>query len=358
MIEDDRQLLADVLARRLRELLGARSVQKERDRVAAQLPLGRAGVLQVAAGDDGRLLHEVPDRLSLAGRDGTLDELEVRRNLTGGGREQRSPVGGGSRDDQLQLQEGGALDQVLDPLGVVDSRKLHENAVFPLPGNERLRDAELVDAVANRLHRLRDGVLLDLSQREVLDREDPLPPRGRDRPVGQESLDGLVELSLVGRGRDRDRKGPVIGKFDRTEGEALLARLALQLLGRVVPLRFHGVDGVHLEDEVDPPAQVEAELDAFLEGVIESGLAGTDPLPPRVGVTHGHVTRDHSGHDQNDEQQPPANPFGQGFLLKKEPWSLPEPALGCQPSALNRRAPEVRPLPARSPARRRRSEGP
>ncbi len=154
MVENDRELFADVFACRLGELLRAGGIQEERHRVAAELPLRGPCVFQVPPRDDRRLLDEVPRLFPLAGCGSGLDELEIRGQLTAVRREESGPVGGRPRVDELQLQESRALDQVLDPLGVVDARELDENPVRALPRDERLGDAELVDPVANRLDRL------------------------------------------------------------------------------------------------------------------------------------------------------------------------------------------------------------
>jgi uncharacterized NAD(P)/FAD-binding protein YdhS len=69
---------------------------------------------------------------------------------------------------------------------------------------------------------------------------------------------------------------------------------------------------------VDSAAKVEAELDAFLERLGQRRLARADPHAPGVGISHGDVARDHPGHNEDDQDHPPANPLGQGFLLKEE----------------------------------------
>ena len=101
---------------------------------------------------------------------------------------------------------GRVLDEVLDALGVVDSRKLHEDPIGALARDQRLGDAELVHAVSDRLEGLRDGVVFHLPARRVLQREGPLPAGGAVVPLGQEALDRLLELRLVRLRRDRDRK--------------------------------------------------------------------------------------------------------------------------------------------------------
>ena len=330
MVENDRQLLADVFAGRLGELLRAGGIQEERHRVSAELPLRGPRVFQVPTGDHRRLLHQVPGLFPLPGRGGRLDELEVRRELAAVGRKKGVAVGRRARVDQLQLQESGALDQVLDPLRVVDTGKLYEDSIRPLPRDERLGDPELVDAVADRLDGLGDRVVLHLPASQVLQSEDPLAAGGRDRPVRQEPFHRLLELLLVGRRRHGDRERPFVRELHRSQGQALLPRLGLELLGGVVPFGLHGVGRVDLENQVDTAAQVQTELDAFPERFGQRRLARADPLPAGVGVSHGNVARDHPGDDEDDQYHPPANSLGQGFLLllEKEPWSVYEKGPG------------------------------
>ena len=55
--------------------------------------------------------------------------------------------------------------KILDPLRVLDAGKLHQDPC-PCPSlalNHRLRHAELVDAVANRLQRLADRVVAHIA---------------------------------------------------------------------------------------------------------------------------------------------------------------------------------------------------
>ena len=137
-----------------------RGRQEEGHRVRSELALRRPGVLEVAARDDGLLPHGVERALAAARptrlRPRGSSEL-VARVL---GLEERR-FGRRARLHQRELEERGVLDQVLDPLGIVDARQLDEDAVLALAGDQRLRHAELVDAVADRLDGLRDGVVLD-----------------------------------------------------------------------------------------------------------------------------------------------------------------------------------------------------
>src|SRR6266550_1039143 len=58
--------------------------------------------------------------------------------------------------DQLKAQLGGAAQQRLHMLGIVDPRQLHEDAVLPLALDRRLLGAGLVDAATDDLDRLLD----------------------------------------------------------------------------------------------------------------------------------------------------------------------------------------------------------
>ena len=65
-----------------------------------------------------------------------------------------------------------------------DEKKLDEDPVGPLPRDQGLGHAELVHAVADRLHGLRDRVLLGLAAPRVFQGEAPLPSGRADVPVG------------------------------------------------------------------------------------------------------------------------------------------------------------------------------
>ena len=56
--------------------------------------------------------------------------------------------------DDPKLQKSGVLDQLLDALRVVDAWKLHHNSLTALAQNDRLRYAEGVDPIPNRLKSL------------------------------------------------------------------------------------------------------------------------------------------------------------------------------------------------------------
>jgi hypothetical protein len=131
-----------------------------------------AGALQIAPGDDARLLQTVVtrlDHLSQIVAPLALEDLDVRRqraaeigaNLVGARR------GAAARIlDQAELEESGVLDQPLDALRILDARQLNHDAVAAqtLAHDRGLGDAELVDAVANRLQSLVDRLFLDLAE--------------------------------------------------------------------------------------------------------------------------------------------------------------------------------------------------
>ena len=139
-------------------------------------------------GDDRLLVDQVKAALVAARLGARLDELEVLGDLPCLGGQQRG-LRRGPAVDQRKLQEGGVLDEVLDALGVVDPGQLHEDPVGALPRDQRLGNAELVDAVADGLHGLGDRIVLELAARGVLQREGPLAAAGAVGPVRQEALD-------------------------------------------------------------------------------------------------------------------------------------------------------------------------
>ena len=105
---------------------------------------------------DAEELRAEQNRLSKAIREAGSDR-EARETYIARGRE----VAAGlkelePRERQLESELRGAAEKRLDMLGVIDTRKLHQNAVRPLALNRWLLGSCLVDAPANNLDRLID----------------------------------------------------------------------------------------------------------------------------------------------------------------------------------------------------------
>ena len=74
--------------------------------------------------------------------------------------------------DHADLERRGAAEDVLGPRGVLHARQLHDDAVAALLLDDRLGDAELVDAVAQDRDVLLDRAVLDALLRLRLEARD------------------------------------------------------------------------------------------------------------------------------------------------------------------------------------------
>ena len=175
-------------------------------------------------------------------------------------------VGGGAGLGQLPLEHGRRLDDVHDPLEVVDAGQLDDEPLVALALDDRLGHAELVDAVADRFEGLVDGLVAEIDVHERLDRHGGLVAEERVIPVLEELVEDVLDLSfLVGNRAAQDELSrPGLG--DAGEGQALLLQLLLQPGDLLVGFGADGVVGDDLHQEVDAAAQVQAEVDLLADG--------------------------------------------------------------------------------------------
>mgnify|MGYP001612113388 CR=1 FL=1 len=146
------------------ELLGARTLELEGDDGLAGIDLTTLkrgpGVAQVRAGDDHFLFQR--ERLLL----GTGEREHRPRGVPGGPLRQRlAPC-------IHELQQRGLADDPQGPLGIFDPREFHNDAPLALALDRRFDHAELVDAVADDLHRRIHGLRCDLQLFRVLRLQD------------------------------------------------------------------------------------------------------------------------------------------------------------------------------------------
>ena len=160
VVEDDRQLPADVRAGRLAELDRAVAVEREADGRLVELVDGRAGVAKVGSGHDWRPADEVQHlrRIALGAREPGLD-LHIRRHFAAV-RLQQGRLVCRHAFDELDFQPRGLPDELFGASRVVDAGHLHDDliAARPVRRHDRLGDAVFVDAALDRLERLRHGV--------------------------------------------------------------------------------------------------------------------------------------------------------------------------------------------------------
>ena len=165
---------------------------------------------------------------------------------------------------------GGLAQQLLDPVGVADAGKLHDDARVALLGDLRVDHAGLVDAAADDLDGLLDGAAGAGVERDRRQRQDDGAVRG-----GGHVEFGRVGGALGGDQRaDRRLRRVQLGGVPQFQQDAVLVGLRLQRLVEdragaesLTDAVHHAVQAlldhrlhVHLEQEVGAAAQVEAEM--------------------------------------------------------------------------------------------------
>ncbi len=174
-------------------------------------------------------------------------------------------------DDAMKAQFRGAAQQRLDAARVLDARKLHEYPVVVDALDRRLRDADLIDALADDLEALLRRCVDAVLQAGRREGDADLVVRGRyglDRDVGRrrpearcvglqraQKADGLAS-ARAGRKGDRHAVGaggdPGIGQAMRAQRRARVLRQGQEPL----PDQRLRID---LEDEMRSAPKVEAE---------------------------------------------------------------------------------------------------
>ena len=169
----------------------------------------------------------------------------------------------GMRLDHAYFEARGAAENILGARGVLHARQLHHDALGALLLDDRLGNAQFVDAVSERRDVLLDGRLLGFRLRLGGERRDDAelarPVYGLQRKIGRDALDlalrlvasvGVAELDDDGLCLAHDAG---IGKFLLTQRVANIRDLAVEPLGE------RGLE-IDLQQEVDAAAQIEAEI--------------------------------------------------------------------------------------------------
>ena len=184
------------------------------------------------------------------------ENLGARRRDAGAG-----PAGGILVGDQTEFQGRGAAENTARLGGVLHTGQLHHDAVGALPLHHRVADAELVDPVVQRGAVLVDGVILQLIQRALVERQGQPGPflglvQGELRQRGAQRRPRRVGGDLVVQGDDQ------LLAFDvhATVTNTLVTQRQLGLAGPGVHALLDHRGHVHLQQEVHPAAQVQAQV--------------------------------------------------------------------------------------------------
>ena len=112
--------------------------------------------------------HLATDQLRLAAALGV--EIAAERDIAGDGLLERARI----FVDHPDLEGRGTTEDVLGARGVLHARQLNDDAIDPLLLDDRLGDAQLVDAIAQDRDVLLDGARLDRALRLLLHAGDKL----------------------------------------------------------------------------------------------------------------------------------------------------------------------------------------
>ena len=264
VVEHDGQLAADVVAGDLLEAAGA--VRRELEADGRVLPLvGRtADVAQVLARDGRNLGHKVKAGMAAFGV--AFDDFGVLGDGSVERLQQRGFVGRGAGFDQPPFQDGRGLDDALDALGVVDARQLDDDLVAAVALDDRLGHAELVDAVADGLDRLVDGLVAQRLHGHGLHGHRGRGPVEGVVPLPGEEIELFAGLAfLVGIEALQGQLARALDAGDGAEGDGVFLKSVRQAQGHLVGVHAHGVLRYDLHDQVDAAFEVQSQMDLVLD---------------------------------------------------------------------------------------------
>ena len=267
-VQDDGQEPPDVLRGEAVEGGAPHGVEHQLDVHALQLVApADVGVGDGVPGHQRARLQQVGDLLAAhPGRSRTLvtvQDLAARRRT----RTQR-PLHVAALVHQLELQQRGLADERLGPLRILDSGQLDQDVPLSLALDGGFRDPELVDAVADGLQRLVHREVADVVELPACEGRPQLGPAGAGAGAGhlqygelggQEVPDALH----AGRGSG-DHQFPGVVDVESLEGDAALPQLVAESAAHPAHAVLHGFLHLHLQHQVGPALQVEAETDAVL----------------------------------------------------------------------------------------------
>jgi hypothetical protein len=231
-------------------------------RVHRQVDLGLVGLLleaglrvgEVLAGDQHLLLHD-------HGAAGAVEEfLGTERHRA---RALFGRAAFGAFVHQAHLERGGAADDGLGLRRVLHAGQLHDDAVEALLLDHRFGHAEFVDPVVQRRHVLLERRVLEAARRFGLD-------AGHDARFGALlAFDGAEVRHLVLQHAPGDLQAGGVAQGDlhglavavhRAATHLLVAQAGADVAGEGLGLLVQHAAHVDLQQEVDPAAQIEAQV--------------------------------------------------------------------------------------------------
>ena len=177
------------------------------------------------------------------------------------------------------------------------------------------RHAELVDAVADRLEGLRDGVVLDQPAGRVLQREDPLSSR---RSCTSSPAGNALRCLRAWRGPsagDRHGEGGVRRQLDGAEAGVLASRLSVSVASSRSAFTASAV--LTCRTRWMPPRRSSPSLMAFFRASFRVGDARARSIPSSRAVARPDVAGDGAHHHQQDQEDSPAKLLPQISSRKK-----------------------------------------
>lgn len=261
MVEHDRQRLIDVLLRHLSEAARADQIEAEaHDRLV--LLEGRLGVDEVLAGHFDPVAHNIFGGLAGLGVIGGHQRRVRRQHAALGVRDRCVHV------EQVEGQSRRLAEQAFDAVRIALARHLHQDAVRALALDGRLARANLIDAPADDLERLVDGLA------------DPLLPGSVGHLHRDPAVVGDVDIDLPLRQvRIENRQGRqhaiAVGRLTQVEHDVVALDAEIAVADRIAVAtqrRPHLVDHalhaitdhsgtVHLQQQMRSALQVKAEID-------------------------------------------------------------------------------------------------
>ena len=290
-VEDDRELAADVLARRLPELASAFAVQREADRRPVVLVERRARVAEIAAGHGGDLLHQVIEVAGIARAADAGDDLHPLRNAAV--HHQLFFVAGDAFDD-LQLEQTRRSDDRFRALDFGHAGELHDDliAACALLRDLRLGDAQLVDPALDRLPRLDNGLIAQVHLHVRPHRERVRAVDSRPAvEVRRHFRRRLTKRGVLRRRNAFDLELRRADAVDARDGNVARPQLFAQPLHLGFRFQPQRIVGLHAQDEMHAAFEVETELQLLV-----LHPSGCRQVLPRG---EDRVHPDHEEHDED-----------------------------------------------------------